>query len=92
MAVAVVAALSHLPADMVVSGTATLSDWELQVLWPFSHQGWAFAMVPWGDAGISIVLVIGMFAMLRWKSSVETIARGTLGAVVAYIALRGISP
>lgn len=87
-AVAIVAALSHLPADMVVSGTSSLPDWEVQVLWPFSRQGWVFPRVPWGDAGITIVFVVGMFAMARWKSHVRAIASATLLLMVAYIIIR----
>jgi len=87
--VAILACLSQLPADMVVSGTATLSDWALQPFWPFSHQEMVFPMVPWGDASITMVFVVGMFAMLRWKSSVRSIACLTLVGVVAYILVRG---
>jgi len=89
-AVAILACLSQLPADMVVSGTATLADWELQPFWPFSDQGVVFPMVPWGDPGMTIVFVLGMFAMLRWKSSFRTIACLTLAGVVAYILARGL--
>ena len=88
--VAIVAAFSHLPADMVVSGTSELPDWKVQLLWPFSHQGWVFPLVPWGDAGITIVFVIGMFAMARWKSHVRAIASATLLLMVVYIAIRPV--
>ncbi len=85
--VAVVAALSHLPADMVVSGTEELPDWPIQLLWPFSSQGWVFPLMPWGHPGITIVFVIGMFAMVRWKSRVQSIACLTLAVVVTYMAI-----
>ncbi len=87
--VGILAALSQLPADMVVSGTATLSDWELKLLWPFSNRGWVFPMVPWGDVGITLVFVVGMFAMLRWRSRVQSIAVVALTFVAVYIAARG---
>lgn len=87
--VAVLATLSQLPADTVVSGSATLSDWELKLLWPFWNRGWVFPMVPWGDVGISVVFVAGMFAMLRWRSRVQSIAVMTLTGVVFYIVVRG---
>lgn len=87
--VAVVAALSQLPADMLVSGTDTLPDWEVKLLWPFSDRGWVCPMVPWGDVGISLVFVAGMFATIKWPSRTRIIAGITLGCVAAYIVLRG---
>jgi hypothetical protein len=87
--VAIVAAMSQLPADMVVSGTATLPDWELKLLWPFSDRGWVFPLVPWGDVGCTLLFVAGMFAMLKWRSRVQSIAIATLTCMVLYIALRG---
>ncbi len=87
--VAVAAALSQLPADAVVSGAEGLSDWEVQPFWPFSSQGWVFPLVPWGDVGITVVFVMGMFAMLRWRSRVRLIAVLTLCGAIGYIAIRG---
>ena len=89
MLVAIVAALTQLPADMVVSGTATLADWKLKILWPFSNRGWVFPMVPWGDVGITVVFVAGVFAMLRWRSRLQLIATVTLLFVALYIVVRG---
>jgi len=86
--VGIVAALSHLIADMVVSGTATLSDWEVQLFWPLSNRGWVYPMIPWGDIGATIVFVIGMFAMLRWRSRSRPISWLTLAGVLAYLATR----
>jgi hypothetical protein len=86
--VASLAALTQLPADMVVSGTATLADWEIKPLWPFSSRGYVFPMVPWGDPGISIVFIAGMFALVRWKERRQLVAAATLAGVVAYLVLR----
>jgi len=72
MIVAIVAALSQLPADMVVSGATGLSDWEVKLFWPFSDRGWVFAMVPWGDPGISVVFIVGMFAMVKRPRALGT--------------------
>jgi membrane-bound metal-dependent hydrolase YbcI (DUF457 family) len=88
VAVGVVAAGSHLIADMVVSGSATLTDWKVQLLWPFSQEGWVYPMIPWGDVGATIVFVIGMFAMLRWKSRSRETAWLTLAGVLAYLIVR----
>lgn len=89
IAVAVAAGLSHLAADLVVSGTATLADWELQLLWPFSPRGWIFPLVRWGDPGITIVFVAGMFALIRHPNRLRMISRITLLAVGGYLTLRG---
>ncbi len=87
---ATLAALSHLSADLVVSGTATLGDWSLPLLWPWSNWGFVFPLVRWGDAAISVVFVVGMFAMVRWRSRTQHIARYTLAGVFAYLVVRGL--
>ena len=89
LVVAVLAALSQLPADMIVSGTATLSHWALQPFWPLSSQRWVFPLLSWGDPGVSLVFAAGMFAMVRWKSSVQGIACLTLIVVATYAVFRG---
>jgi membrane-bound metal-dependent hydrolase YbcI (DUF457 family) len=43
--VGVLAALSHLPADMVYSGSRDMQSWPVQVFWPFSEQGWVWPLV-----------------------------------------------
>lgn len=87
--VAVLAALSHLAADLVFSGSATLPDWQLQLWWPVSSAGYVFPLVSWGDAGVSIVFVAGMFAMWKWPGRLQAISAVTLAAVVVYVAARG---
>lgn len=87
--VAVVATLSHLAADLVYSGTAELSDWHLQLLWPFSSEGFVFPMVHWGDAGVTIIFVVSMFTMVRYRGRIQPLALITLSAVLVYIVIRG---
>ena len=82
--VAVLAAASHLVADLVVSGTASLPDWELPLWWPFSSKSYVYPLIAWGDPGLSIVFVVGMFAMWRWPARVQGVAAATLAAVVLY--------
>lgn len=89
LAVAVLASLSHLAADVVFSGHATLSDWGVQLFWPFSDRAWAYPMVPWGDPVPAIIFAIGMFAMLRWPHRLERVAAVALAFVLAYAVLRG---
>ncbi len=88
--VAIAATMSHLAADLVYSGTAELADWHLQLLWPVSSQGFVYPMVHWGDAGVTIIFVISMFAMVRYRSRLQPLALITLTFVVVYIGLRGI--
>ena len=87
---AIIASLSHLAADVVVSGTATLSDWDVKIFWPFSERGVVYPLVPWGDVGNMAILLIGMFAMLRWKNRVQLIATLTLLGVIGYTSVRGL--
>lgn len=89
LTVAIIAAMSHLAADVVYSGAEELSDWHLQLLWPFSSQGFVFPMVHWGDVGVTIIFVIGMFAMVRQREWIQPIALITLTLVLVYIVVRG---
>lgn len=89
IAVAVAAAMSHLVADLIVSGTRSLPDWELQLLWPFSKRGWVFPMLRWGDPGVTLLFVAGMFAMLRWPQRTQGLAQLTMLLVIGYILVRG---
>ena len=57
-----------------LSGHATLDDWGLPLLWPFSDRRWVFPMVRWGDAVPTAIFVAGMFAMVRWPGRREWIA------------------
>ncbi|MEK6249797.1 MAG: hypothetical protein N2C12_16555, partial [Planctomycetales bacterium] len=58
----------------------------LYPFWPFSKTTkWVYPMVDWGDPGITIVFVIGMFAMACWKTRLALIARLTLCFVLLYI-------
>ena len=88
--VAMLAALSHLPADMVYSGGHGLSDWGVQLCWPFSTQGFVVPMVRWGDVGTTLIFVVALFAMLRWRNRLQIIAATTLFSVLCYILIRGL--
>ncbi len=90
ISVAFCAALSQIPADAVVSGGKGLSDWALQPLWPFSDYQFVYAMVPWGNVGVTIIFAIGMLALFKWKTQVRPIAATTLAAVAAYIVAWGV--
>lgn len=89
IAVGLVAAYSHLAADCLYSAGAGLSAWELPLLWPFSRRLFARPMVPWGDVGTTLILVVGMFAMVRRPGRCQAIAVVTLVLVIGYIVVRG---
>ncbi len=85
---AVTAALSHLPADIVVSGGRRYGDWPVQILWPISERGWVDPRVPWGDVGITLIFIAGAAAMLWRPRRMRLIAALALGAVASYISFR----
>ena len=89
--VGLLAALSHLPADLVYSGGYGLPDWELKLLWPISHNGYVYPMIPWGDPGVTILFAAGMFAMVRWPAKIQGLACGALLLMVAYVVIRGVT-
>lgn len=84
--IALIASWSHLIGDLVFSGTATLTDWDLKLLWPFADTGFIYPLISWGDVGVTIIFIVGMFAMLRWKNKTALIAHLTLLAAICYIA------
>lgn len=86
--VGVLAAWSHLAADLVFSGNRSLPEWGIRLFWPWSSQAWSYPRVPWGDAGVTIVFVAGMFALVRWPRYRQATAILTLLAVAAYVVLR----
>jgi membrane-bound metal-dependent hydrolase YbcI (DUF457 family) len=89
--VSVLAALIHLPADVVYSGHPEMTSWPLKLLWPFSGQGWVWPLVPWGDVGATLLFVAEMFAIYRWPRRAQSLACLTLLAVLSYIGVRGLS-
>jgi len=89
MLVAIIASFSHLPADMFVSGTASLPDWEVSLFWPWRRRGWVFPLVPWGDPGMTLAFVDGLFALVRWRHQAQHVSLLTLLALAAYMLTRG---
>lgn len=92
LSVGLLASWSHLAADAIFSGTDTLSDWELKLFWPFSEQGFVYPLIQWGDPGVTIIFVTGMFAMFHWKNRTDWIARLMLLVAAVYIILRNTAP
>jgi len=92
LVVGVLAAYSHLLADIVFSAGRNMPVWGVPLAWPFSDVAWAYPLVLWGDVGATIIFIVGMFAMCRWPAWTRTIAACTLGLVIAYVAVRGCLP
>jgi hypothetical protein len=86
--VGVLAGLSRLPADIVFNGGTGLSVWPVPLLWPFSRQGWAAPIVPWGDVTVTVLFVGEMFALYRWPRRDRAIAALALAAGSAYLLVR----
>ncbi|NUQ63232.1 MAG: metal-dependent hydrolase [Pirellulales bacterium] len=92
LGVGTAASLSHVATDMLFSGHATLSDWGIRLLWPFSERAWVYPMVSWGDPAVSILFAAGMLAMAWRPERVQRTAAVTLAAVIAYVFIRGWAP
>jgi membrane-bound metal-dependent hydrolase YbcI (DUF457 family) len=90
MVVGVVAAYSHLLTDIFFSGGRQLQTWGVPVLWPFVTATWAYPLVPWGNIGVTVIFAVSMFAMLRWRAWIRTIATATLIAVAGYMVVCGM--
>lgn len=89
MLVAVLAALTQIPADAVVSGAAGLSDWKLKPLWPFSAWELIYPMVPWGNIGITMIFSVTMIFQVKFPQRTRAFALASLSAVFIYILLWG---
>lgn len=83
--------LLHLPCDAVVSGGTGLSDWPIRPWWPFSNTGYVFPLIPWGDIGPTVILMLGLIGGVKGPGPYSWWSRCTLLAVGLYLVLRGLS-
>jgi hypothetical protein len=88
LAVGVLAGLSHLPADLIYSGSPPTPDWPVPLLWPFSERGWSFPILAWGDLGPTVIFLAEMFALYRWRNYAQLLAWITLLVVGSYLTAR----
>ena len=86
--VGLLAGLSHLPADVIYGGSEGTTDWPVPLLWPFSPRTWAWPIVTWGDLGPTLIFIVEMFALYRWRGRATLIAWAALSAVAGYLAVR----
>lgn len=89
LAVGLAAAFSHLLMDVVFSIGKAQPIWGVPLFWPFSNTAYAYPLLRWGDIGATVILAVGMFAMLRWPGRIQALAAGSLLAIAAYLAIRG---
>ncbi len=89
ISVGVVASLSHIGTDMLFSGHETLTDWGIQLFWPFSDRAWVYPVVRWGDPTVTILFALGMLAMAYRPQYVQRTAITTLILIAAYMTVRG---
>jgi membrane-bound metal-dependent hydrolase YbcI (DUF457 family) len=89
--VGALASLSHLAADLFYSSHPWMSDWPLQLLWPFSRREFALRVVHWGDVGATIIFVLEMFALYHWPRRGQRIACLSLAMVCWYVAIRAMA-
>ena len=89
--IAMVAQVVHLPCDMVVSGGAGLSDWAVEPWWPWSHTGYVYPMIPWGDPGPTLILMAGALVIARWPRLIINGSRVTVAVLIAYLVVRRIT-
>jgi hypothetical protein len=88
IAVAVIAGLSHLAADIVFNGGTGLSAWPVPLLWPLTRRGFAVAIVPAGDISVTVLFVCEMFLLYRFPGRAQSIAALTLAVGSAYLLVR----
>ena len=79
--IGVLAALSHLPADLIY-------DWPLKLWWPFSAREWSWPVLAWGDLVPTTLFLAEMFALYRWPARSRLLAALTLLALATYLAAR----
>ena len=88
--VGVISSYSHLACDIIFASGENLPNWGVPLLWPFAKREFELPLIPWGDVGITIILGLSMFAMVRWPKRLQTIAAGSLFFSAIYAMLHGL--
>ena len=89
--IALIAQALHLPCDMVVSGGNGLTDWAIQPWWPFSNASYVFPLIPWGDVGPTVILMVGIIVIAKRQVLISRTSSLTLITLCAYLIIRGWS-
>jgi membrane-bound metal-dependent hydrolase YbcI (DUF457 family) len=56
---------THLLCDITVSGGQGLSDWHVKPFWPFNETAYVFPLIPWGDIGPTIIMMLGAIGIAK---------------------------
>lgn len=83
--------LVHLVCDAVVSGGEGLTDWPVQPFWPVSDRGFVLPLVPWGDVGPTVVLMLGAIGLAKFPEHRRQLSIATLAGLGLYLLARGIA-
>jgi len=89
--VGLLAALSHVAADLLYSGTYLAAEWPVALLWPLSSRRWALPLVPFADRGATLILLATLILVClapRWSRVLSVLS---LLAVLAYVVLWGVA-
>jgi hypothetical protein len=78
----------HLPCDMVVSGGGGLSHWHVKPFWPIADNGYVYPLIPWGDIGPTIIMMVGLIVMAKRQRNMAATAAGSLATVIVYMLAR----
>ena len=81
------AGLSHVAADIVVSGADGIEDWPVAVLWPWDGPQVVYPMLRWGDPGPTVAFILAAFATATGRVSPTAAARCGLLLLAAYLAV-----
>jgi len=78
----------HLVCDITVSGGSGLSNWLVKPFWPVNDAGFVVPLIPWGDIGPTIIMMLGVIAIAKVKN-VNRTAILTLVLLCIYMLGRG---
>lgn len=78
----------HLLCDMTVSGGQGLSDWPVKPFWPFSDTEFAFPLIPWGDVGPTVIMMLAVILIAKFGKARRT-AILALALLCGYMLCRG---
>lgn len=88
--VGVLASLSHVLADLAYCGETLTAQWPVALMWPLSHRGWAFPLVPWADRGLTILFGTALAAACLLPARARLAGATALLASIAYVGLWGV--
>lgn len=86
--IGLMAQVLHLLCDMAVSGGKGLSNWAIEPFWPFSKSAYDFPLIPWGDVGPTVILMVGIIMVAKRKEFVCRISILTLATLLGYLVAR----